>query len=182
MVAGRSIAGVADMAEQKRRDLIARFRTVDNLMTAPTANTDGAEERRASPNPFLKSATRGMLTTVAKMTLTDCTSRATSNTGGSPIAYCTLAALVQSSLAAALAADELTADQRLDYDAFIALIPQATREQHSEETIQQVFNAVDVDGSKSITRDEFFAWTVSWAQQFSGTTTAGVCRAAAPSN
>lgn len=78
-----------------------------------------------------------------------------------------MASLIQASSAGFFAAD-LDGDSQLTFDEFCHTLPASTRENASDELLREVFTLADADGDGFITRDEWFLWTISWVQSFSG--------------
>lgn len=79
--------------------------------------------------------------------------------------------LLQSSAAAFFRAD-LNGDQRLDADEFAKIIPASTGGKYAEKDVRELFDQCDYDKSGSITRDEFFMWSLSWCDTHSGVVSA----------
>ena len=78
-----------------------------------------------------------------------------------------LGALIRATASAFVTADT-NGDQMLDFDEFKTTVPKSTREQYSESTLRELFDAADHDRSGQITRDEYFFWSLSAAEQFAG--------------
>lgn len=65
-------------------------------------------------------------------------------------------------LAAAFMAGDLGNDQKMDFNEFQQCIPERVRVRHKEEEMREVFDMADADGSGSLSREEYFFWTLRW--------------------
>ena len=81
--------------------------------------------------------------------------------------------LVQNAAAAFLAAD-VNGNMMLDFDEFKTLIPKELRKQGDEKELREIFDQADLNKNGEVSRDEFFFWTLSWAQNHAGISTAGI--------
>ena len=51
-------------------------------------------------------------------------------------------------------------DNVLTFDEFLSMQPKTVRQEHSEEEVRAWFDAVDLDGSGTLSVNEFFLWTL----------------------
>lgn len=56
----------------------------------------------------------------------------------------------------------------LTFDEFVTIIPPRVRALHSDETLKEAFKMADVDSDGTVTKEEYFFWTLRWASENSG--------------
>ena len=59
-------------------------------------------------------------------------------------------------------------DQALSFDEFCNVVPEKVRARATTESIKEIFDAADTDGSGEISRDEYLYWALRWAAFDSG--------------
>ena len=75
--------------------------------------------------------------------------------------------LLRTTTEAFFAAD-VNGDQVLSFEEFCEVVPDEMREQETEATLLELFDAADTDGNGSISKDEYLFWVLRWAAFDSG--------------
>lgn len=71
-------------------------------------------------------------------------------------------------LASVFMSGNLGSDQKLDFNEFKASIPDHVRAGHDEEEMREVFDMADADGGGTLSREEYFFWTLRWMASSGG--------------
>ena len=66
---------------------------------------------------------------------------------------------------------DIDSNRKLDFEEFKNLVPIGLRLQHTDGTLEELFNMADLDSDGEVSQEEYFFWTLHWAAEHSGCAT-----------